>query len=118
MIVKIKYNYCDNNNDYAYSNVNMIRTLYALLPGIIVLYSIKFLSDLEVAKNIVLQSQLRVCLSSASHFTVIDSVAIYIIETFKIFNDYKINVQMETAFTLNTTQLTRGHPLELSKKRM
>ena len=39
-----------------------------------------------------------------------------LIETFKILNDFT-NVQMGTALTLNTTQLTRSHPFKLMKKR-
>ena len=39
-----------------------------------------------------------------------------LIEAFKILNDFT-NVQMGTAFTLNTTQFTRGHPFKLVKSR-
>ena len=39
-----------------------------------------------------------------------------LIEAFKILNDFT-NVQMGTAFTLNTIQFTRGHPFKLVKSR-
>ena len=39
-----------------------------------------------------------------------------LIEAFKILNDFT-NIQMGTAFTLNTTQFTRGHPFKLVKSR-
>ena len=39
-----------------------------------------------------------------------------LIEAFKILNDFT-NVQMGAAFTLNTTQFTRGHPFKFVKSR-
>ena len=39
-----------------------------------------------------------------------------LIEAFKILNDFT-NVQMGTAFNLNTTQFTRGHSFKLVKSR-
>ena len=39
-----------------------------------------------------------------------------LIEAFKILNGF-INAQIGTTFTLNTIQLTRGHPFKLSKNR-
>ena len=39
-----------------------------------------------------------------------------LIEAFKILNDFT-NVQMGTAFTLNATQFTRGHPFKLVKSK-
>ena len=62
-------------------------------------------------------------MSSRSSYIVIASYTLYcrrqrgdLIEAFKILNDFK-NVQMGTAFTLNTTQFTRGHPFKLVKSR-
>ena len=39
-----------------------------------------------------------------------------LIDAFKILNDFT-NVQIGTAFTLNTTQFTRGHPFKVVKSR-
>ena len=62
-------------------------------------------------------------MSSRSSYIVIASYTLYcrrqhgdLIEAFKILNDFK-NVQMGTAFTLNITQFTRGHPFKLVKSR-
>ena len=55
-------------------------------------------------------------LFSYSHFTVVYRQCGDLIEAFKILNDFT-NVQMRTAFTLNATQFTRGHPFKLVKSR-
>ena len=47
-----KYRYCDNDNDFAYIDTN---TVYIIT--IVALFSIKFLSSLEVARKPYLSKQ-------------------------------------------------------------